>query len=118
MPNTRERANAMKTYLLITGNGSLLIVTSYPSIDSPGLVTKLAAKGIEKFLYYELPETMVSALYGEHYKVTVRDLAKVEDKRVIDYNGDRVFKRVNLAELGSPKLFERSGVSGHGSVYG
>ena len=46
---------AMKVAVLITGSGPLVIVTSHASFTDPALIEKLRAKGIEKFIAYEVP---------------------------------------------------------------
>ena len=38
----------MNVFFLFTGSGSLVILTSYSSVEDPALLRKLAAKGIRK----------------------------------------------------------------------
>ena len=45
----------MKAIMLISGSGPLVILTSYASADDPALLERLATKGINKFLAYEVP---------------------------------------------------------------
>ena len=45
----------MKSIMLLTGSGPLVILTSFESATAPPLLEKLRAKGIEKFLAYEVP---------------------------------------------------------------
>ena len=45
----------MKAALLFTGSGPLVILTSHASFTDPALLEKLAAKGIDKFIAYEVP---------------------------------------------------------------
>ena len=40
----------MKAYMLITGSGPIVILTSHDSVLDVALVRKLAGKGIEKFI--------------------------------------------------------------------
>ena len=49
----------MKTGIIFTGTGPILIITTYSSFDDPGLVEKLRAKGIKKYIAYELPPMAV-----------------------------------------------------------
>ena len=49
----RERA------VTFAGSGPLVILTSHPLLTDPGLIGKLRAKGIEKFIAYELPFAVV-----------------------------------------------------------
>ena len=45
----------MKVAMLFTGSGPIVILTSHDSVTDPALIEKLEAKGIERFLAYELP---------------------------------------------------------------
>jgi hypothetical protein len=96
----------MKTALLFTGSGPLVIATSYASLTAPGLVEKLRSKGIEKFVAYELPVELVKQRYAGHFEVAMQDLHESDDLRVVDFNGERAFRLFHLKELGTPVLFE------------
>jgi hypothetical protein len=96
----------MKTALLFTGSGPLVIATSYGSLTDPGLLEKLRAKGIEKFIAYELPVELAKARYAGHFDVAMRDLHESDDLRVLDFNGERAFRLLHLRELGTPIMFE------------
>jgi hypothetical protein len=101
----------MKAAMLITGSGPLVILTSHSSFTDPGLVGKLRAKGIEKFITYELPISEVQEKYGGHYKLVIQDLHETDDLRVLDINGDRVFRLFKLTKLPKPIVFEPSEVA-------
>ena len=45
----------MKGILVLSGSGPLLLLSSYPAIDDPALIAKLRAKGLDKFLAWEVP---------------------------------------------------------------
>ena len=98
----------MKTALLFTGSGPLVIATSYTSLTHPALLEKLRAKGIEKFVAYELPVELVKQRYAGHFEVAMQDLHESDDLRVVDFNGERAFRLFHLKELGNPVLFESS----------
>ena len=59
------------------------IVTSNTSFTDPALIEKLGAKGIEKFIAYEVP------------------LAMAQER-------ERAFRLFRLKEFGAPMMFERS----------
>jgi hypothetical protein len=99
----------MKTALLFTGSGPLVIATSYSSLTNPALLAKLRAKGIDKFVAYELPVDLVKRRYAGHFEVAMQDLHESDDLRVIDFNGERAFRLFHLSELGNPVLFENAG---------
>ena len=96
----------MKIFLLFTGSSPLVIATSHNSLTDPGLLEKLRAKGIEKFIAYELPPTLVRERYGGHFDVVMKDLHESDDLRVLDFNGERAFRLFHMKELGSPVMFE------------
>ena len=62
----------MKGILVLSGSGPLLILSSYPAIDDPRLIAKLRAKGLAKFLAWEVPIDHLRDLYG----YTFRDIAE------------------------------------------
>jgi hypothetical protein len=96
----------MKTAMLFTGSGPIVILTSHDSVTAPALLKKLEAKGIERFLAYEIPLELAKARYGGHFNTVVNDLHESDDLRVLDYNGERAFALFRLDELKSPVLYE------------
>lgn len=96
----------MKIYLLMTGSGCIVITTSHQSVTDSALLNKLAAKGIDKFIAYGVPEDLAKERYGGHFNVVVNDLHETDDLRVLDYSGERAFRLFHFAELGKPILYE------------
>lgn len=96
----------MKAYLVFSGSGPIVILTSHPSVTHPVLLEKLAAKGLDKFIAYEVPVEMARQRYGGHFDVVVRDLHETDDLRVLDYNGQRAFVTFGFGELGEPIMYE------------
>lgn len=92
----------MRAYLVFTGTGPILILTTFAAVTDPRLVEKLRHKGIEKFIAYEVSVERTKALYGVPFEVVARDLAGSEDVRVLDFNGHHIFANFRLAELGEP----------------
>ena len=92
----------MKTGIFFTGTGPILIMTSYEALNHPRFVEKLLAKGIKKFIAYEVPEDLVREKYGMQFNVVLGDLQQTDDLRVLDYDGHHVFYNFSLSELGSP----------------
>jgi hypothetical protein len=87
-------------YLIFTGSGPILILTTYPDVVDPRLVAKLQHKGIAKFIAYEVPLERTRKLYGVPFEVIAADLAGSEDVRVLDFNGHHIFANFHLSELG------------------
>lgn len=96
----------MKAFMLFTGSGPLVILTSHEAITEPALLEKFAAKGIDKFIAHEIPLDLARQRYGGHFDVVLRDLHQSDDLRVLDYNGERAFRLFRLAELGPAILHE------------
>ena len=96
----------MKSFLLMTGSGTLIILTSHNSIENSILLDKLLAKGIEKFIAYEVPFDLARQRYGEHFNIVANDLHETDDLRILDYNGDRAFRLFAFSELGKAHIHE------------
>jgi hypothetical protein len=104
----------MKIALMFTGSGPLVIATSYDSLMDRAFLNKLQAKGIDKFIAYELPPELVRQRYAGHFDVVMKDLHETDDLRVLDFSGERAFRLFHWHELGSPIMFE--GRAGSGST--
>jgi hypothetical protein len=96
----------MKTALLFTGSGPIVIGTSYESLKAPDLLQRLQNKGISKFVAYEIPREMAETRYGGHYSKVMHALDETDDLRILDYNGQRAFKLFNFNDLGNPIVHE------------
>ena len=99
----------MKVFMLMTGSGPLMILTSHTTIEDPLILEKLAAKGIDKFLSYEVPIELAKERYGGHFSVVSNDLHESDDLRVLDYNGERAFRLFSFTELGAATVREPAG---------
>ena len=97
----------MKSALMFTGSSPVVILTSYDSLLEKDLIDKLLAKGIDKFIAYEIPLDKAKERYGQHFEVVISDLHETDDLRVLDYNGQRAFHLFSLDELGEPTMFEK-----------
>jgi hypothetical protein len=101
----------MKALMLLTGGGSMVILTSFTSPTASGLIEKLAGKGITKFIAYELPIELAQKRYGHHFAVVQQDLRESDDLRILDYNGERAFHLFRFDEMGPATLYEATGES-------
>jgi hypothetical protein len=99
----------MKAYMLFTGSGPLVVLTSHQTITDQALLDKFHAKGIDKFIAYEIDVEVAKERYGGHFNVVLNDLHEADDLRILDYNGDRAFRLFRLAELGTPIPHEPDG---------
>jgi hypothetical protein len=96
----------MKTMLLLTVGGPLVILTSYASALAPALITKLRTKGIRKFVAFDVPLELAKERYANHFVVVAHDLHETDDLRVLDFDGQHVFQLFAFAELGQPMFHE------------
>jgi hypothetical protein len=96
----------MKAAIIFTGTGPILILTSYESVTDPLLVRKLSAKGIKKFIAYDVPIDLVKQKYGAHFLTVMNDVKETDDLRVLDYNGHNVFYNFNVSRIRRPTFFE------------
>ncbi len=96
----------MKSGILFTGSGPLVILTNSDSFTNPIIIQKLSSKGIKKFIAYEVPEEIVKEKYGHHYEAVMNDLHQDDDLRVIDFDGHHIFNHFSLKELGEPVFYE------------
>lgn len=96
----------MKAFMLIAGGGPIVILTSYGSVTDPALLNKLKAKGIDKFMAYEMDLETAKERYGGHFQLVMNDLNETDDLRVLDYSGQRVFQLFRFDELGTPIIHE------------
>lgn len=98
----------MKAAMLFTGSGPLVILTSHNDVTAPNLLKKLASKGIDKFIAYEIPLKLAEERYGGHFRMVLHDLHETDDLRILDFNGERAFRLFHMSELGEPIMFEEN----------
>ena len=96
----------MKSLLLLTASGPLLVLTSHESLHAPKLLDVLRARGIGKFVAFEVPLALAKERYGGHFQVVENNLHETDDLRVLDFNGQRIFQLFRFDELGTPILQE------------
>ncbi len=99
-PQARPRA-----YLIFTGTGPILALSSYPKLTDKRLIDKLRYKGIDKFIAYQVDLDAVEERYAQSFDSVMADLAGGEDIRVLDFNGHHIMANFSLDELGDPIKF-------------
>jgi len=92
----------MRSYIIFSGTGPILILTTYSSLTDQRLVEKLKHKGIAKFIAYEVAIEDVQRIYGVPFDVIAADLEQHEDVRVLDFNGHHIFSSFSVSQLGEP----------------
>lgn len=97
--------SATRAYLIFTGTGPILVLSTYPEFTDERQVGKLRYKGIDKFIAYEVDLEAVKARYSHSFANIVKDLEEEEDLRVLDFNGHQIMANFSLDELGDPIKF-------------
>ena len=102
MPESR-----MRSYLLFTGTGPILLISTYPKLTDERLIAKLRYKGIDKFIAYQVDLDAVQATYSDAFQSVADDLKDEahEDLRVLDFNGHQIMANFSLDSLGDPIKF-------------
>ena len=98
--------HATHAYLLFTGTGPILVLSTYPSLEDERLLAKLRYKGIQKFIAYEVALDAVKERYAHSFANVAADLDAAEDVRVLDFNGHQIMANFALSELGEAMKFE------------
>ena len=96
----------MRAYLIFTGSGPILVLSTYPELVDDRLVGKLRYKGIDKFIAYEVNLDAVRARYERSFENIAQDLEREEDVRVLDFNGHQIMANFSLDALGEPIKYE------------
>jgi len=96
----------MKAAILFSGVGTMVILTSHESIEDRALLTRLAMKGVSRFIAFEIPVDVAREKYGAHFDVVSRDLHETDDLRVLDFDGRRAMDLLPFDVLGPPIFHE------------
>lgn len=96
----------MKAGVIFTGSGPILVLTSYDSFTDSMFVEKMRAKGIKKFIGYEVSIELCQKRYGEHYPVVLQDLRQTDDLRVLDFDGHHIMLTFSFSEYGPQFTYE------------
>ena len=95
----------MKSYLLFTGTGLKIILTSYASVEHPELLKKLKSKGIVKFIAYEVSIESTRAKYGKHFDIICSELHGGDYLRVLEYSDESSSSKFSFDELSNPTFY-------------
>ena len=97
--------STLRAYIIFTGTGPILVLSTYPKLTDERLVDKLRYKGIDKFIAYEVDREAVEARYEHSFTNILKDLETEEDIRVLDFNGHQIMANFSLDSLGDPIKF-------------
>ncbi len=91
----------MRSFLVLTENRPLLVLTSMESTTEDILLESLHSKGIDKFIAYEVPVEKVHEFYGVPFEIITADLERGKNLRVVDSDGPHIFNCLSFADLGT-----------------
>jgi hypothetical protein len=97
----------MKSFLVFTHSGPVLVLSKYDSVQQPELLNRLRAYG--KFISHEVPMDAVKACYKEHLDHVLNDPKQGDEFRVLDEDGESIFINVGFHVLGTPTYYEPEG---------
>ncbi len=96
----------MRSYLVLTENGPLLVLTSLENLTEDILLESLHSKGVDKFIAYEVPVEKVHEFYGAPFEIISADLERGKDLRVVDFDGPHIFSCLSFNDLGRQIHYE------------
>lgn len=94
----------MKSFLICTYKGPVLVLSRFDSIQQPELLDRLSAYG--KFIAHEVPVEAVRDCYSVHFEHLLRDPKESDELIVLDGEGERVYTNVSFQTLGPPAYYE------------
>ncbi len=95
----------MRAYLIFTGGGPVLALSTFPKLTDARLLEKLRYKGIERFLAYEVALPIVRERYEHTFPRVAAELEGSVDMRILDFNGHQIMANFSLEQLGDPIKF-------------
>ena len=95
----------LRSYLIFTGTGPILVLSTYPKLTDDRLLEKLRYKGIDRFIAYQVDLDEVKSAYPQSFGQAEGDLEGREDIRVLDFNGHQIMANFSVDSLGDPIKF-------------
>ncbi|MFH1033110.1 MAG: hypothetical protein V1806_01265 [Pseudomonadota bacterium] len=95
----------MRCFVVISGAGTMLVLSTFKSSTHPTLVRRFKASGISRMILMEVPLSLAEERYGEVYQELKR-LISQEDFRILDLSGASVLDKFSFSEMGQPIMVE------------
>jgi hypothetical protein len=96
----------MKAAIVVHSGGPILVLTSCGTISNSLFAESMRAKGITKYLAYEVPVERCRQLYQKYFRSVQEDLRRECALGVLDFDGRRIFLNFPLNELGRPVIVD------------
>ena len=94
------------TYLVLTGEGPMLVVLRDGTDPGTALRRSLERRGHRKFIACPVSPDDVRRAYGDPFQLIADGLTERHPVRVLDFDGRRVFGNLSLRRLGPPMPME------------
>jgi hypothetical protein len=101
----------MKTAMLVTGSGPLLVSTTCESLAEAGFTQAMHSKGIDKFIACEVSLDRCRHLYPRHFHEQSGGACDDRHVDVLDTDGRRIFLNFPFIESGAPLLVDRQALT-------
>jgi len=75
-------------------------------LKDPQVLKRLLAKGLNKFVAHEVAIDAVKASYSAQFEHVLQDPKETDELRVLDDDGERIFRNVSLNDLGPSICYE------------
>ncbi|HSN55651.1 MAG TPA: hypothetical protein VLT32_13315 [Candidatus Sulfomarinibacteraceae bacterium] len=105
-PGTETGAPSVGTYLVLTGDGPMLVVLRNGADPDTALRRSLGRRGHAKFIACPVSPEDVRRAYGTPFQVIADGLTERHPVRVLDFDGRRVFGNLSLRRVGPPVPME------------
>ena len=95
----------MRCFVVISGAGTMLVLSTFKSSTHPTLVQRFKASGISRLILMEVPLALAEERYDEMFQQLKRQIGP-EDFRILDFSGASVFGKFSFSEMGHPIMVE------------
>ncbi len=95
----------MRCFVVISGAGTMLVLSTFKSSTHPTLVQRFRASGISRMILMEVPLVLAEERYGEVFEQLKRLIGQ-DDFRILDLSGASVFGKFSFSEMGHPIMVE------------
>jgi hypothetical protein len=96
----------MKAAIVVHAGGPILVLTSCGTIANPLFTEGMRAKGITKYIAYEVPVERCQELYHKYFRKLTEQLEQECSLGVLDFDGRRIFLNFPLTQLGEPVIVD------------
>ena len=90
------------TFMVLTDGCPILVMTIHGDPEHPEVRAALERRGYRRFISWTVPVESIRSIYGTRFEVIEANLDDRRPLRILDFDGDKVFDHVVLANLDRP----------------